>query len=173
MRKTRDVASNSGFPAIFRLMPARNLPANISKRFRISITAKLSSGDMPMRFRKREPLFSILLDTGLHVLDSLRERVPDHGHDIKDKVHDTYDTATRRVSRAADALRGEEDLHILGKVGALLIGIGIGVGVGLLIAPASGGETRAEITDKVPDLGDKARKRSGEKPQGATGTHGE
>jgi hypothetical protein len=126
-----------------------------------------------MRFRKREPLFSILLDTGLHVLDSLRERVPDHVHDIKDRVHDTYDTATRRVSRAAEALRGEEDSHILGKVGALLIGIGIGMGVGLLIAPASGEETRAEITDKVSDLGDKVRKRSGEKPQGATGTHGE
>jgi gas vesicle protein len=45
------------------------------------------------------------------------------------------DTAYNRVS---DAFRSEEDSQILGKVGALLIG----VGVGLLIAPAKGEETR-------------------------------
>jgi hypothetical protein len=28
-----------------------------------------------MRFRKREPLLSVLLGTGLHLLDSLRDRV--------------------------------------------------------------------------------------------------
>jgi gas vesicle protein len=76
------------------------------------------------------------------------------------------------VSRATDALRGEEDSHILGKVGALLIGVGIGVGIGVLIAPASGEETRADITDKVSDFSDKVRERAA-KPQGATGTHSE
>jgi YtxH-like protein len=125
-----------------------------------------------MRFKKREPLLSILLGTGLHLLDSLRERLPDNVDDIKDRVRDTYDTASDRVSRATDALRGEEDSQIFGKVGALLIGVGIGVGVGLLIAPASGEETRADIADKVSDLGDKVRQRAG-KPQGATGTSGE
>ncbi len=74
-----------------------------------------------MRFKKREPLFSVL-DTGLYLLDSLRERRPDNVDDIKDRVRDTYDTASDRVSRATDALRGEEDSHLLGKVGALLIG---------------------------------------------------
>ena len=43
----------------------------------------------------------------------------------------------------------KKDSHILGKVGALLIGVGVGVGVGLLIAPARGEETRADITEKV------------------------
>ena len=42
---------------------------------------------------------------------------------------------------------------MLGKVGALLIGVGIGVGVGLLIAPASGEETRADIANKVSAFG--------------------
>jgi gas vesicle protein len=65
----------------------------------------------------------------------------------------------------------EEDLHILGKVGALLIGVG--VGVGLLIAPAGGEETRADIAEKVSDFGDKVRERTGKKPQTATGTYGE
>ena len=81
-----------------------------------------------MRFKKREPLFNVLLDTGLHLLDSFRERLPDNVDDIKDRVRDTYDTASHRVSRATDALRGEEESQILGKVGALLIGVGIGVG---------------------------------------------
>jgi len=123
-----------------------------------------------MRFKKREPLFNALLDTGLHLLDSLRERLPDNVDDIKDRVRDTYDTASHRVSRATDALRGEEDSQILGKVGAMLIGVGIGVGIGMLIAPTSGEETRAEITDKVSDFSDRVRDRSGKKPQSATGT---
>jgi hypothetical protein len=126
-----------------------------------------------MRFKKREPLFSFLLDTGLYLLDSLRERLPDNVDDIKDRVRDTYDTASHRVGRAADALRGEEDSQLLGKVGALLIGVGIGVGIGVLIAPASGEETRADITDKVSDFGDKVRERTGKKSQGATGTSGD
>jgi gas vesicle protein len=126
-----------------------------------------------MRFKKREPLFSVLLDTGINLLDSLRERLPDNADDIKDRVRDTYETATRRVSRATDAIRGEEESQILGKAVALLIGVGIGVGVGLLIAPASGEETRAEITDTVSDFSDKVRERTGKKPQSATGTHGD
>jgi hypothetical protein len=126
-----------------------------------------------MRFKKREPLFSVLLDTGLHLLDSLRERLPDNVDDLKDRVRDTYDTASHRVGRATDALRGEEDSQILGKVGALLIGVGIGVGIGMLIAPASGEETRADITEKVSDFGDKVRERTGKQPQGVTGTHGD
>jgi hypothetical protein len=126
-----------------------------------------------MRFKKREPLFSFLLDTGLYLLDSLRERLPDNVDDIKDRVRDTYDTASHRVGRATDALRGEEDSQLLGKVGALLIGVGIGVGIGVLIAPASGEETRSEINHKISDFGDKVRVRTGKKPQGATGTHGD
>jgi len=137
------------------------------------MAAKLSLGDMRMRFKKREPLFNVLLDTGLYLLDSFRERLPDNVDDIKGRVRETYDAASERVSRATDALRGEEDSQILGKVGALLIGVGIGVGIGVLIAPASGEETRSEINDKISDFGDKVRERTGKKSQGATGTHGD
>ena len=144
----------------------------MSPCFCISIPAKHSSGDTHTRFRKREPLLNVLLDTGLHLLDSLRERLPNNVDVIKDTVRDTYGTASDRVSHATNALRGEEDSQILGKVGALLIGVGVGVGIGMLIAPASGEETRADITDKVSDFGDKVRERSGKKAQSATGTHG-
>ena len=126
-----------------------------------------------MRFRRREPPFSVLLDTGLDMLDSLRERLPDNVDDIKGRVRDTYGTASRRVSRATNVLRGEEDSQILGKALAMAIGVGIGVGIGLLIAPASGEETRADLTDKVSDFGDRVRERTRKTPQGATGTHDE
>jgi hypothetical protein len=126
-----------------------------------------------MRFRRREPLLNVLLSTGLHLIDSLRERLPDDVDDIKDRVRDTYDTASYRVGRATSALRGEEDSHIFGTVTTLAIGVGIGVGIGLLIAPSTGEETRADIANKVSDFGDKVRERTGKKPQAATGTYSE
>jgi hypothetical protein len=126
-----------------------------------------------MKFKKKELLLGVLLGAGLNLLNSLREHLPDNVDDIKTRVRDTYDTAYNRVSRATDALRGEEDSHILGKVGALLIGVGVGVGVGLLIAPARGEETRTDIAEKVSEFGDKVRERTAKKPQSATGTHGE
>jgi len=126
-----------------------------------------------MKFKRQESLFNVLLGTGLYLFDNLRERLPDNMDRVKSRVRDTYDTASQRVSRATDALRGEEDSHVFGKVGALLIGVGIGIGVGLLIAPASGEETRADIAEKVSDIGDKVRERTEKKPQDATGTHGE
>ena len=110
-----------------------------------------------MKFKNKELLLGVLLGAGLNLLNSLRERLPDNLDDIKTKVRDTYGTASSRVSRASDALRGQENSHILGKVGALLIGVGVGVGVGLLIAPASGEETRTGISDKVSDFGEKVR----------------
>lgn len=126
-----------------------------------------------MRFRQRDPLFNILLDTGLQLLDAVRDRLPDNMDDMKDRVRDTYGTASKRVSRATDALRGEEDSHIWGTVGALVIGVGIGVGIGLLVAPASGDETRADITDKISDFSDKVRERTGKRPTKVTGTENE
>jgi gas vesicle protein len=77
------------------------------------------------------------------------------------------------VNRASDVLRGEEDSHLLGEVGALLVGAGVGVGVGLLIAPARGEKIRADIPEKVSEFGDKVQGRTGKKTQSATGTYGE
>ena len=81
--------------------------------------------------------------------------------------------ASDRLGRATNVLRGKEESRVFGRVGALLIGVGVGVGVGLLVAPASGEKTRADITDKVSDFGDKVRERTAKKPQGATGTYGQ
>ena len=122
-----------------------------------------------MKFKKQEPLLSVLLGTGLYLIDTLRERVPDNMDDIKGRARETYETASDRLGRATNALRGKEDSQIFDKVGALLIGVGIGVGVGLLIAPASGEEMRADIANKVADFGEKVRDRE-RKSEGATGT---
>jgi len=127
-----------------------------------------------MRFKKRESLLSALFGTGLYLLENLRERLPDNMDDMKGRVKETHETASDRLGNAADALRGKEDSDIFGKVSALLIGVGIGLGVGLLIAPASGDQTRADIADKVSDFGERVRERTtGKKPRGATGTSGE
>jgi YtxH-like protein len=126
-----------------------------------------------MNLKKRQSFFSVLLDTGLHLLDSLRERLPDEADDIRGRVSETYDTASRRVSRVTAALRGEENSHIFGKAVALLIGVGVGVGIGVLIAPATGEETRAEINHKISEFGDQGRQHAAKKQQAATETQGE
>jgi gas vesicle protein len=56
---------------------------------------------------------------------------------------------------------------------ALLMGVGVGVGIGMLLAPASGQKTRADISGKVKDFRDKIRDRSSGEPQGASGTYGQ
>ena len=124
-----------------------------------------------MKFKQKELLLGVLVGSVLHLLGNLRERLPDNIDDIKGLARETYDTASNRLGRASNVLRGKEESRIFSKVGALLIGVG--VGVGLLIAPASGEEMRSGLTDKVSELGDKVRERTRKAPESATGTHGE
>jgi YtxH-like protein len=107
-----------------------------------------------MRFKKRRKILGVLVDTGLNLLNSIRDRMPDN---IEDNLRTAYGTASDRVGRATGALRGEQESHILGIVTALVIGVGVGVGIGLLVAPASGDETRENLAEKVADFGDKFR----------------
>jgi gas vesicle protein len=92
--------------------------------------------------------------------------------DISDRARESYETASRRIGRASDALRGR-DHHALSTTTALLMGVGAGVGIGMLVAPASGEKTRADISEKVKDVRENVRERSSRKPQGASGTYGE
>lgn len=119
-----------------------------------------------MRLRKENLLWNVLLGTGVYLIDSLRERLNDSIDDIGDRARDTYSEASRRVSRASDVIRGE-DHRGLSTAAALLIGVGVGVGVGMLLAPASGEETRKDISNKVQEFGDRVRDRfSGEERRG-------
>jgi len=109
-----------------------------------------------MRLRKENILWNVLLGTGVYLIDSLRNRLTEGFDDVSDRARDTYTEASRRVSRASDAIRGE-DHHHMSTAAALLLGIGVGVGVGMLLAPASGEETRSTISNKVQEFGDRMR----------------
>ena len=106
--------------------------------------------------RKNKMLWNLLIGTGVYLLESLREKAGDSFDNISDRARDTYDEASRRAGRATEALRGE-DSHYLGTTAALLIGVGVGLGVGMLLAPASGEETRGTLTNKVQEFGDRVR----------------
>lgn len=134
-----------------------------------------------MKSRKENILMNVLLGTGLYLLDSVRDRFADSVEDLRgrtresyedlrSKAKDGYEVASDRVSRATEVLRGE-DSSLLSTTAALLIGVGIGVGVGMLLAPASGEETRSNIADKVQDFGGKVRDRFSREAE-ATGTYG-
>jgi hypothetical protein len=125
-----------------------------------------------MKFRKENILSNLLVGTGVYLLDTLRDRLSDGIDDLGDRARDTYaetskragrayDEASRRASRASEAIRGE-DHHGMSTAAALLIGIGVGVGVGMLLAPASGEETRSSLSNKVQEFGDRVRDRFSE-----------
>ncbi len=109
-----------------------------------------------MRQRKEKMLWNLLIGTGVYLLETLRERAGDSFENISGRAKDTYGEASRRAGRASEALRGE-DSHYLSTTAALLIGVGVGVGVGMLLAPASGEETRGTLTNKVQEFGDRVR----------------
>ena len=114
-----------------------------------------------MKFRKENILSNVLVGTGVYLLDSLRDRLSGGIDDLRDRAQDTYDEASRRASRASDALRGE-DHHGISSALTFLLGIGVGVGVGMLLAPASGEETRGTLSNKVQEFGDRVRDRFNE-----------
>jgi gas vesicle protein len=122
----------------------------------------------------------LLLGTTLYVLEQsdkstrkVRNRAADNFEDLRDLAQDKYATASDRVSRASQALMGD-DSHVLGNVLSLVAGIGIGVGIGLIVAPASGEETRGAIADRVQVFGDKVKKQFSPESEDykPTGTNG-
>jgi hypothetical protein len=117
-----------------------------------------------MRMRKENVLLNVLLGTGLYLLDSMRDRLADGMDDMKHRARDTYETASDRVSRASDVIRGE-DHRFLNTTAVALLGVGIGVGLGLLLAPASGEETRSTLRETMKDRFARAK-------ESATGTYG-
>jgi hypothetical protein len=122
----------------------------------------------------------LLLGTTLYVLEQsdqstkkMRNRAADNLGDLRNTAQEKYATASDRVSRATEALMGE-DSRMLGNVLSLAAGIGIGVGIGLIFAPASGAETRGAIADRVQTFSTKAKKKfsSESDDYAATGTNG-
>ena len=125
-----------------------------------------------MRLRKENILWNVLLGTSVYLLDTLRSRLSEGIEDISDRARDTYSEASKRAGRAVEVVRGEDHSGI-NTAAALLIGVGVGVGVGMLLAPASGEETRSSISNKVQEFGDRMRdKFTEQKRESGTGTYG-
>ena len=124
-----------------------------------------------MKMRKENILWNVLLGTGVYLLDSMRDRLGNVADDFRGAARETYGEASRRVGRATEAIRGE-DHHGVSTAAALLIGIGVGVGVGMLLAPASGEQTRKDLSNRVHEFGDRMRDKFSSGEHAPTGTYG-
>ncbi len=109
-----------------------------------------------------------LLNIGLAALE-LSDRATS---EMRDQVRDRFDDLSDRVGGLSDRTRravGLERSHTLEYTLSFAAGIGVGVGIGMLLAPASGEETREIIAEKVQDTGARVRDRFSSS-MGATGT---
>lgn len=125
-----------------------------------------------MKLRKEKVLWNVILGSSVYLLNSLRGRLNESIDDLSDRARDTYGEASHRAGRALEVVRGKDHSGI-NSAAALLIGMGVGVGVGMLLAPASGRETRTQISSRVQEFGGRVRdKFASEKHEPGTGTYG-
>src|SRR5216117_901991 len=103
-----------------------------------------------MRRRKQNILLNLLLGTGAYLLYSKRHQLGDIG-DLRDRARESYETASRRIGRASDALRGK-DHAVVRTATASLMGVGVGVGAGAYLLYSM----RHRLGD-IEDLRDRAR----------------
>src|SRR5438477_12683721 len=89
-----------------------------------------------MRRRKQNILLNLLLGTGAYLLYSKRHQLGDI-EDLRDRARESYETASRRIGRASDALRGQ-DHHAVRSSTALLVGVSVGLGAGAYMLYAKG-----------------------------------
>jgi YtxH-like protein len=123
-------------------------------------------------------ILKTLLGVGLFLLEqsdsatkNVRDRAAGPLGDLRDAAQEKYEAAAERMARASKAIRGD-DSDVLRNTLLFTAGIGVGVGVGLLLAPASGDETRSAISDRVHEASDKVRRQFSSERAPATGTRG-
>src|SRR5271157_2106106 len=80
-------------------------------------------------------------------VDDLSDTVTDKYDDLTDTVAGKYEGAVDRLEAAADALQGGG--YWPSRVTGFLLGVGVGAGLGILLAPASGSETREAVRGKA------------------------
>lgn len=111
-----------------------------------------------------------ILKTAVYFLDQ-SDRL---AGDVRDRVSDTVDNAAQQMSdvrdRARELYQGED--HTWRNTLTFAAGVGIGLGAAILLAPASGQETRSAIGEKVQEVGDRVRDRFSSAVRSATGTEG-
>jgi hypothetical protein len=114
--------------------------------------------------------FKSVLKTAAYLLEQsdrfaaeIRDRAADGVDRVGDRVSDLHDR-TRNIS-------GHES-HRLRNAISFAAGVGLGIGAGMLLAPASGRETRDSIGKKVRDIGAPIRDRFASEVSKTTGTEG-
>jgi gas vesicle protein len=109
-------------------------------------------------------LFRTLLGTCLYLLEQSdsarkgRDRAARKLDGFRDVAQQKYEDAADRVTKTSSAILGEDN-HALANTLRFAAGLGVGVGVGLLLAPASGQDTRSAIGGSVQNVGRRVRKR--------------
>jgi len=108
---------------------------------------------------KMSKLLASLLKTAVYIMDQTSEQA--------DRLSDR---ASNIADSARDVFYPEHD-HTLRNLLTFAAGVGVGIGAGMLLAPASGAETRDNITNRVRDISETVKGRtSGSTRNYATGT---
>jgi len=134
--------------------------------------SSMSSKDWVRLAAKASLLFTepkVRAAVGNKIKDSvsdLTDNISDKYDGVSGRVSDTYDEAAERLEAAADALQGRS--FWASRATGFLLGVGIGAGLGILLAPASGSETREAVRDKAAEVTGRIRDKVTRMP--ATGT---
>ncbi len=86
-------------------------------------------------------------------VDDLSDTVASKYEDVTDTVSNKYQDAAERMEAATAALQGRRQWP--SRLTGFLLGLGVGAGLGILLAPASGAETRDAVRSKAADVKDK------------------
>jgi gas vesicle protein len=91
-----------------------------------------------------------------HSVSDLRDSVSGTYDDVSDTVASRYEDAANRFEAASYALQGKN--HWPSRVTGFLLGVGVGGALGILLAPASGSETRESVRDKAAEVTTRIRR---------------
>jgi gas vesicle protein len=81
------------------------------------------------------------------ISDTIASTIASKYEDVNETMASKYDDAVKRVNAAKSALQGRG--YWPSRAAGFLLGIGVGAGLGILLAPASGRETRDAVRDKA------------------------
>lgn len=104
-------------------------------------------------------LFRSLLRVTLNILDQSDRATADMRGRVKDRVENLSDRVEDLTDRTRQVITGQQNNNVLRSTLSFAAGLGVGVGVGMLLAPASGEDTRSSIAEKVQDAGARVRDR--------------
>lgn len=122
----------------------RNREAQNTVKDWLRLAAKLSLLFTEPKIRKA------IGDTVKGSVNDFTDNVTSKYNDVSDTVGSKYEDAVERLEAATDALQGKSDWP--SHVGGFLLGLGVGAGIGILLAPASGVETRESFREKATDM---------------------